>query len=291
MKYTSFFLKKILFIYPISFLLICGGSFGGDPKKYIRILTWNIHASSVWENILYEFYFTPPAVRRFNLLLDVVKDTNPDIIALQEVGKIIIDSIKKDSFFNHYYTSSNLDSDSPGGLLVLSRFPIESSKLYKLASPSGRKFLLVQIRINGYFINFGTLHLESPIEDSAVRINQLKEISFRLDETYAILAGDFNFNDGDKEEKYSLFNRFIDPWKTLRPNETGYTYDIDRNILAKENAYPNEKSRRLDRILLSSKYSVEDVGLVKQDLINTGWPPSDHEGLFVDIKWPPEGDN
>eukprot|EP01125_Pyxidicula_operculata_P010883 TRINITY_DN3575_c0_g1_i1.p1 TRINITY_DN3575_c0_g1~~TRINITY_DN3575_c0_g1_i1.p1 ORF type:complete len:937 (-),score=135.71 TRINITY_DN3575_c0_g1_i1:130-2940(-) len=67
----------------------------------------------------------------------------------------------------------------------------------------------------------------------------------------SILIGDFNVSDGDHEESILFRQDFIDVWKTLLPNEPGYTYDTERNSFLK--TFTSEsKRKRLDRILLRS---------------------------------------
>ncbi len=80
-----------------------------------------------------------------------------------------------------------------------------------------------------------------------------------------------------------------DAWPTLRPGDPGLTYDLDRNPLARAQAFAPEPSRRLDRILLSSDLTPLAVGLVTPapGPGAEGSPPSDHFGVWADIPWPP----
>lgn len=48
--------------------------------------------------------------------------------------------------------------------------------------------------------------------------------------TDCLLIGDFNFNSEDEEKL--IPSDFIDVWKNLRPNDPGYTFDPQTNIMA-----------------------------------------------------------
>lgn len=102
--------------------------------------------------------------------------------------------------------------------------------------------------------------------------------------------GDFNFGDGEPENKQMAL-KYIDVWQQLEANDLGYTWDIDQSHLARKNSFLLEKSRRLDKVYsrgnMLTPLTIEIVG--KQSFVTpTGkiLYPSDHFGLSVifDIK-------
>lgn len=100
----------------------------------------------------------------------------------------------------------------------------------------------------------------------------------------------FNYGDGDQEQRLPHLSLLRDAWLTARPDpdDPGLTYDVERNPVARANAFAAEPSRRLDRMLLSSDLKPLAVGLVTPGSgQEAGRPPSDHYGVWVDISWPP----
>jgi len=71
-------------------------------------------------------------------------------------------------------------------------------------------------------------------------------------------------------------------------DEPGYTFDLKLNPMAKAGALPREQSRRIDRILVSSKsWEPADVAIVGNAPIDLEKPdlfPSDHFGLKAILK-------
>lgn len=85
-----------------------------------------------------------------------------------------------------------------------------------------------------------------------------------------------------------LLSRWNDAWTLLHPQQAGYTYDLARNPRAREQAFPKELSRRLDRVLLTPGLRPKAMGFVGEGA-SGATPPSDHYGLWVELRLPSGG--
>ena len=105
----------------------------------------------------------------------------------------------------------------------------------------------------------------------------------------AVFLGDFNFGDGWTPETGQLDPKFTDLCSSLRPSEPGYTWNIEVNPMAKSGPFPNEKSGRIDRILLRSEAwkpsKIEIVGQAPISQDDESLFPSDHFGLIGTLQW------
>ena len=271
----------------------------GGASGTLRILTWNVLAPAFWEAWVEALGLgETPGVRRARELLAASQRLGADLVAFQEVTGLFLRLVSTDPHWRTYHATfqaiPGAGAESPGGLLILSRHPITRAHYQKLPSPSGRALLSARIAIDGQDLTLATLHLESLPEEASARTRQIQAIAGNrgLDSRHrTLIVGDFNHGDGDKEQRLPHLAGWRDAWLTLRPDpdDPGLTYDIERNPLARANAFAAEPSRRLDRILLSSDLTPLAVGLVRPEPgPGTGRPPpSDHFGVWADITWPP----
>jgi len=263
----------------------------------LRILTWNVLASEIWEGWVAALGLVePPAMRRAHDLLQAIQGLGADIVLLQEVTAPFLRVLGADPYWHGFHANVSAEEDPPGGLLILSRFPIIQSRYQRLPSPSIRYLLIAKVMIDGQDLTVANLHLESLPQERAARVRQLQAIAGNrgLDSgKRTIIAGDFNYGDADEESRLPHLSGWQDAWLKLRPQDPGLTYDVRHNPLARGNAFANEPSRRLDRILLSGDLLPLAVGLVKpgpnpgpgsSSGPGAGQPPSDHYGVWVDIQ-------
>lgn len=241
--------------------------------RTLSLLTYNVLADA------------DPADRRTSALLKLLGDSRADVIALQEVAPWFLARLQAAAWVRPYHaTTFGGRVAAPGGQLVLSRHPIERSLARMLPGPQRRTVVVAVIRLApGRRVAVATAHMESFLEDGPVRARQLERI-FALVAGYdgAVVLGDFNFGDGEQPETGRLDRRYTDLWLALHPGEPGYTWDMERSIMARRGSFAGEQSRRLDRILVRLEgYRPSAVRIIGQWPVQPGGEifPSDHFGL------------
>ena len=229
---------------------------------------------------------------RVPVLLGLMRDSDADVIALQEVTPWFFRKLMAEPWVEDRYHGTMIDGKFvvAGGLFILSKHPIEKTAYERLPGRQERNALVASMTVEGRRMVVGTVHLESPLEEGATRAEQL-DIVFGLlkDADDTILLGDFNFGDGEAPETAHLEDTFVDMWLALRPDEAGFTWNIEKSEMAREGSYPGEESRRIDRMLVRSEVwrpaSIRIIGDApviagRKDLF-----PSDHFGLVGVLEW------
>jgi tyrosyl-DNA phosphodiesterase 2 len=245
-----------------------------QEKKELTLVTYNILGDPV------------ELKKRVPALLKILQDSNADLIALQEVVPWFSAAVGKEEWARAYQMPKIRPEDA-GGQWILSKLPIEKASVHKLPGPQGRTVLIVTLKAAGRRLDVATTHLESPLQDGPMRAKQLDAILPRLkDADDALFLGDFNFGEGEAEEK-KIDAAYVDLWTSLRPKEPGLTWDVEASDMAKKSSFPGEKSRRLDRILLrSSTWKPKGIRIMGDQPLNAGKKdlfPSDHFGLVATI--------
>ena len=244
----------------------------------LRVLTYNVLADPTFHEHL-----------RVPALLDILEASGADVIALQEVAPWFIDSLRRRPWTKSYHFSRHGgEVVAPGGDLILSRYPIRSSRYVELPSEQRRGVLWSEIELGAEVLAVATVHLESPLEDGPLRRKQLERVfEILADYPRAILLGDFNFGDGEAEGA-AIPSLYSDPWRGLNPDAPGYTWDMERSQMAREGAFAGEQSRRLDRILVrwpgSEPRKATIIG--NRPVAVPGVFPSDHFGLVAEVGLP-----
>jgi endonuclease/exonuclease/phosphatase family metal-dependent hydrolase len=246
----------------------------GQEKKELTLVTYNILGDPV------------ELKKRVPALLKLLQDAHADILALQEVVPWFSTALAKEEWARAYQTPKIKPEDA-GGQWILSKLPLEKASLHKLPGPQGRTVLIATLKIGSRKVDVATTHLESPLQDGPARAKQIEAILPRLrDADDALFLGDFNFGDGEPEEK-KIDAAYVDLWKSLRPKEDGLTWNIESSDMAKKGSFPGEKSRRLDRILLrSGAWKPRDIRIIGDQPITPGKKdlfPSDHFGLLATL--------
>lgn len=274
--------------------LIFPASFQRDKNKWELIYNTgtNIKASTLtfltFNTWFGDFHFE----ERFRATIEILKDSNADIIALQEITDASLELLLKDDWIkNNYFISDNSCSTFYSyGVIILSRFPIKNLNLHPLKSIMGRHVLIAEFEINEQKILIGTTHLESLRHSAKMRSIQLNEIFALLNESdNSVLMGDFNFC-SSWEENSNIDNSYLDFWEFLRPNESGYTEDTDINLMRKQ-LKREEKKVRFDRIIsrsINKSWKPKRINRVGMKAISREHPdifPSDHFGLLGVLEW------
>jgi tyrosyl-DNA phosphodiesterase 2 len=240
-----------------------------DPKA-LTFVTYNVLVDEVGLS------------QRAPVLFRLLRESDADVIALQEVGDWFMDLLKKETWAKEYYWV-NTSTMNCGGNVILSRYPVSGAGCLPLPGKQARTALLATLDIAGRKMSIATTHMESPLESGALRGRQLDVIFEHLAHAQdAVMLGDLNFGDGEGEDK-KIPADYVDPWKVLKPGDPGYTWNIEKSDMARDSCFPGETSRRLDRILVRS-----DMWKPKETLIIGDTPvisgkkdlfPSDHFGL------------
>ena len=240
----------------------------------LKIMTYNIYFGT--------YYLE----ERLKALLAILRQSDADIIALQEVTEFSLNKILCEKWIGDSYFLSNFKGDSvkPYGLLVLSRIAFRNVSFLKLSSRQGRHLLICVFNINGVEIILATVHLESRHTSAKTRGDQMRLIFTALyNHPHVILTGDFNFCASWKEENQRIPREYKDIWQELMPGDPGYTEDSNINLMLMQ-LKGRPKMVRFDRILyksnpqLWSPVSIERLG--KEPLLeHPSVFPSDHFGL------------
>jgi endonuclease/exonuclease/phosphatase family metal-dependent hydrolase len=224
-------------------------------------------------------------------LLEIIRESDADIVALQEVRRWFLARLLAEPWFAERYRGTTHEGGHmvARGLYVMSSFPIERTVTELLPGAQLRMALVVTIRVNNRTLALADVHLESPLDAGPVRARQLERV-FPLVENAddAVVLGDFNFGEGEEPESSGLDPRYEDAWRALRAGQPGHTWDVGRNPMARRNSFPGEKSRRLDRVLVrSSVWRPVGARILGDRPVapgNTGVFPSDHFGLAVRLE-------
>jgi len=208
-------------------------------KAELKILTWNVLAQR------------ETATARLPVLLRLMQETAPDVIALQEVTPWFLEALRATAWARTY--SMPMADGQPvvaGGLTILTRLPLLDFHSEVLPGRMGRSVLVIHVTCGERRVALATCHLESYLNDHQIRSRQLDRIfSLLADEPCALLLGDFNFGDAEAEESEHLASGYVDAWRAVHPDDPGFTWDRAANPMALKGSFPGEPSRRLDRIL------------------------------------------
>ena len=165
----------------------------------LKVMSYNIHHAN------------PPSVPGkidLDAIAKVIKDQNPDIVALQEVdvntgrsGKINEASILAlKTGMKSFYFAKSIDHDGGDyGVAILSKYPLSDNQIHRLpkeASSKGEPRVLATAKVNlpgGKKLLFGSTHLDAQKSDTN-RLLQVAEINkiAAIEKLPFIIAGDLN---------------------------------------------------------------------------------------------------
>jgi len=209
-----------------------------------KILTYNVLADQA------------QASQRIPALMKLLETSDADVIALQEVAPWFIKQLDTQPWAKQYHneTVDGKHAYTSSGDMILSRTPIKNIDTYPFPGRQNRWLLIAHTEIDGNPFALATAHLESMLDDGLIRAKQLDMVFDKLGGAEnAVFLGDMNFGDGEQPEIDHLKPGYFDTWRTLNPDDPGYTWNIEKSDMAKTGSFPNEISRRIDRILVHSK--------------------------------------
>jgi endonuclease/exonuclease/phosphatase family metal-dependent hydrolase len=247
-----------------------------ETRQPAKLITYNVLADS------------DQAAQRTPSLLKIIGDSDADVIALQEVAPWFLSELTKTEWFKKYPVPKSDDKIiCARGLLILSKQPITSADYGWLPSRQRRAYLIVETKVNGVTFKVATCHLDSFLKEGAMRAKQLDVFFKKLAaDKNAIFMGDFNFGDDAQPETKHIDKNYVDLWTQVNGKKKGYTWNIEKSEMARKGSFPNEKSRRIDRILIKSKQAEPVSSKILGDKPikgHAGVFPSDHFGLHAAV--------
>eukprot|EP01114_Cavostelium_apophysatum_P013748 TRINITY_DN3400_c0_g1_i1.p1 TRINITY_DN3400_c0_g1~~TRINITY_DN3400_c0_g1_i1.p1 ORF type:complete len:372 (+),score=45.41 TRINITY_DN3400_c0_g1_i1:150-1265(+) len=255
----------------------------------LRIATYNI-----WFGARKDSFEEKTKVRALAMLEELRKES-PHIISLQEMTKPILmlvleqEWIRKDYWITDGMKLNNFHRGY--GAIMLSNLPYKQINLQDLPSQLGRKAIRADFVLGGEKFCVVNTHLESYPTDFVTRQQQLRVIS-RITTPkvcpQTLIMGDFNFESEQERPKLINSSYYVDTWQFLHPSDPGYTFDTEKNLLAKKTASEESsvQQKRLDVMLLHSegnKWSPTHADLIGTEPISSNPElfPSDHFGLVA----------
>ncbi|ATL46982.1 endonuclease [Chitinophaga caeni] len=192
---------------------------GGDPgdppveeKPKVKVMTYNIYGARASSG-------TPADL---DMIAEVIKSENPDLVALQEVdafttrtGKDVHQArdLAKLTGMEWYFTKAMDLQGGEYGDAVLSKFPIKNATRYSLPVASGvggetRSVALITVEKEGKEFHFASTHLDHlALEDNRIlQANELKKIITSL-QLPIIIAGDLNAK--PESETMSIIKQYL----------------------------------------------------------------------------------
>ena len=247
-----------------------------QPKRELTLVTWN-----VW---FAEHHLEARADR----LLELVRGCDADVICLQEVTRPFLERLLETGWIREGYWVSDATGDTLDGygVVIVSRLPCATLRLFGLPSNMGRRLLVAELLTPAGRLAVGTVHLESMRGREEARAAQL-ELAFPVLKAIApsaVLCGDFNFGAGWRESE-ALDRGFVDVWPALRgASDDGFTIDAGVNRMLHTFSGTDDPVR-FDRVMLRSKMvKARSIALLGTEAIAESEPdvfPSDHFGLVV----------
>jgi poly(A) polymerase len=247
----------------------------------LKILTYNV-LCNLYEpkNIATE--------KRLPAVINELKQTDADIIALEEVTPELVELLLLESWIKNYFVSESMPANNvkPYGNLLMSRFPFT---LVEHQFSGHKRSLIGTWHFNEELFHVAVVHLTSDRAENAKqkRTEQLATVVAHLQEQLGtcLIVGDFNTR-GNEQEEILKYAGFADVWQQLHPDKDGYTFDPHRNSLAVIMSLEG-KPARFDRIFLrqnsqSASYKPQAIAMFGcQPIPGTEGKiyPSDHFGI------------
>jgi endonuclease/exonuclease/phosphatase family metal-dependent hydrolase len=197
-----------------------------------------------------------------------------DVGLLQEVEPPLMQSLRSNQTLLDFYSITDLNPhDAPGGLVVLSRYPVVRTSYMeqhsdKEATAERRaRVLVAEVKVGSEVLAVATTCFDwrRPASRAAHAGFVFSALS-RF--PHVVLAGDFNMEEGGEDaallplasdashgaawRRYRL-GGYTDTWRAVNADDAGFTWDPHTNIFAHALA-PKSRAARLDRVLVRSTH-------------------------------------
>lgn len=242
-------------------------------------------------NVLTDKYASEaiPSTARHRAIVQHIVALDADIILLQEVDAPMLETLLQANWKQPMY-SSDIQRNSGNyyqELVLLSKYPFS---WMEFQYSTHKKFPIASWQINGQAFHVANVHLSSNRAADALTVRQeqvkiLLEYLDRLEGT-ALIGGDFNSRGTAGVEQLEA-QAFRDCWAAVHPDDKGYTFEPDKNPLAKQSTLTGLPAR-FDRFYLRSTqhpWSIEAAAIFAKDALEASALlfPSDHYGLSISI--------
>lgn len=235
----------------------------------LRIATFNVWGLP-WP-------FSADKKKRLQQLVAFIKDTSPDILALQEVWLNWDIHALADALPEYHVFAKHWQLYNPSGLVFVSRYPITSSlyipyhiKIFHKEMPSRKGILACECRLNGKTIQLLNTHVYYAASEmeSQSQISQVNHLVSFLDRRPTLLFGDFNVS----YDKLQL------------PSDFTIISDTSEKSMDEHNPFRNSRFNKVntsDRLpdMLFANFPVD----VKRKWIAHDIAMSDHHPVISDI--------
>jgi endonuclease/exonuclease/phosphatase family metal-dependent hydrolase len=222
--------------------------------------------------------------KRLKQLVLVIREKNPDIVALQEVWnkKYIKFLSKKLSEYNFNFLAKK--SFNISGLVTMSKYSPQIEKFLPFTRNMGQPFfeksvrkglLKVEYKINGKKIAFYNTHLSCPNggNEKYYTMKQFEFIKNKINQKQvSILCGDLNLKDREFERINNNFFSYAENSKN--------TFSIENKYLRKWWDRKPEANKKIDYILIKVPEKIKfnfNSETIKHAL-------SDHFGIYSEIE-------
>lgn len=251
--------------------------------KELSILTYNT-LSDVYEKRITDL------TKRKDDIVKFIFETNADIICLQEVQPILLNTIKNiinNNNLNYEIFTSNMENNN---LVILSKIKIYySDKIYidnydvNTRETKIKQALAITIKLpNNTFLTIINIHLTSDFyeDKKTIRISQLFKIkkyleSKNINNTSIIITGDTN--ERDYNNCFNQYRDYIDTSFLTSKNNIP-TYDTFTNKFAKQLS-KTDTVYRFDRLLYKNNIYSSFLHCIEYNILdNIKW--SDHYPIF-----------
>lgn len=228
-----------------------------------------------------------PWTKRRELICDAIRETKPDIVALQAVcsdpdvedGADQATQLSRllPDYRHVFFYPANIDENGrEEGSAILSRTPIREPGVRELSRRDGLEDANPRVIQHARFdlgkntLNVFNAYFSWVEEQAADNIREGLAFLGKADGP-ALLVGDFNTPAGSPLLDELKAAGYTDLWEQAHPHEDGFTFEADHPDRRIDYAWANADLAR----------RVEGVDLVRRD--GGGVRPSDHLGLAVSL--------
>ena len=252
----------------------------------MKIATYNI-----WnKNVLFE--------ERLTALCEVIDKINADIICLQEIrndGNINIVEIIANYANYPFFIFREYPDCTDEGLAILSKFEFHDTMSIWETDTDISNYCAIRstINYNGTFIGVTNVHLNWRSEE--IRMSQLNAVNSWINmetnnKNYEIICGDFNDVPESNIHNFLIDSGWKDAVESTREKDIAHysTFDLVNNPYLKDDIRVKDRLR-FDWIMINkldndTEFNLKEVNIFGNKPLKSNIIPSDHYGLYIDIK-------